>query len=80
MEPERLFAFSWIDVDPKTGVRSDAMMLVEFRLEPIPTGTRLTITESGFQALPDPRRLEALRENTQGWNAQARNIAAHVES
>ena len=80
MEPERLFAFSWIDVDPKTGVRSDAMMLVEFRLEPIPTGTRLTITESGFQALPDPRRLEALRENTQGWDAQARNIAAHVES
>ena len=80
IEPERLFAFSWIDVDPKTGVRSDATMLVEFRLEPTATGTRLTITESGFQALPDPRRFEALRENTQGWDAQAKNIAAHVES
>ena len=80
MDPERLFAFSWIDVDPKTGVRSEAMMLVEFRLEPTATGTRLTVTESGFEALPDPRRLEALRENTQGWDAQARNLAAYVDA
>lgn len=80
MEPEHVFAFSWIDVDPKTGVRSEAMMLVEFHLQPTAGGTRLTITESGFEALPDPRRLEALRENTQGWDAQARNIAAYVES
>ena len=78
LEPERLFSFSWRDVDPKTGVSSEAMMLVEFRLEAIPTGTRLTITESGFSALPDPRRLEAFRENTEGWNIQAGNLAAHV--
>ena len=78
MDPERLFSFSWLDVDPRSGVSSQATTLVEFRLEAIPTGTRLTITESGFDALPDPRRLEALRENTQGWDAQARNLAAHV--
>ena len=61
MEPERLFSFSWLDVDPATGASSQATLLVEFRLEPTPTGTRLTITESGFEALPDPRRLDALR-------------------
>ncbi len=79
MDPERLFAFSWVDVDPQTGTRSDATTLVEFRLEPTAAGTRLTITESGFDALPDPRRLEALRENTRGWDIQARNLATHVE-
>ena len=78
MEPERLFAFSWLDVDPATGASSGATTVVEFRLEAIPGGTRLTITESGFDALPDPRRLEALRQNTQGWDAQARNLADHV--
>ncbi|MEO1019404.1 MAG: SRPBCC family protein, partial [Pseudomonadota bacterium] len=57
MDDERLFSFSWIDIEPETGAVSEAMMLVEFRLEPIATGTRLTIIESGFDALPDPRRL-----------------------
>jgi len=52
--------------------------LVEFRLEPIPGGTRLTITESGFSSMPDARRLQKMRDNTEGWNIQARNIAAHV--
>jgi hypothetical protein len=38
----------------------------------------LTITESGFEALSNPRRLEVLRGNTEGWNIQANNIAAYV--
>ena len=52
--------------------------LVEFRFEPIPRGTRLTITESGIAALPEVRRIKVLRDNTEGWNIQARNIAEHV--
>ena len=82
MEPERLFSFAWPayfdDSDPDYS--NVPKTVVEFRLEPIQTGTRLTITESGFAAIPDPRGLEALRRNTQGWNEQAKNIAAHVES
>lgn len=31
----------------------------EFRLEKIPTGTRLVITESGFDGIPADRRIEA---------------------
>ena len=57
-----------------------AWTLVEFRLEPTETGTRLTITESGFAAIPEPRGLEVLRRNSGGWDEQAKNIAAHVES
>ncbi len=80
MEPERLFSFRWHDYDEKSGtdVVEQTTMLVEFRLEPTAEGTRLTITESGFEALPDHRRIEVLRDNTEGWNIQANNIAAHV--
>lgn len=86
MEPERLFAFTWSPYSDNQGPglrdQPDApQTLVEFRLAPSAGGTRLEITESGFLALPDdPRRLEAWRMNTDGWNEQAQNIAAHVES
>jgi uncharacterized protein YndB with AHSA1/START domain len=82
MEPERLFSFRWHDYDTKSGVpiAQQPTTLVEFRLQAIPRGTRLTITESGFSAIPEPRRLEVIRGNTEGWNIQASNIAAHVAS
>lgn len=82
MEPERLFSFRWHDFDKKSGtpIAEQPTTLVEFRLQSIPRGTRLTITESGIAALPEPRRIEVLRNNTEGWHIQARNIAAHVAS
>ena len=80
MEPERLLSFRWHDFDEASGLAVDdqSTPLVEFRLEPVAGGTLLTITESGFEALPEHRRLEVLRGNTQGWNIQAENIAHHV--
>jgi uncharacterized protein YndB with AHSA1/START domain len=83
MEPERRFAFEWSPYphDDDRDFSSAPKTLVEFRLAPTSNGTRLVISESGFDKLPDdPRRVDALRSNTQGWNEQAKNIAAHVES
>ncbi len=83
MEPESLFAFTWCPYggDPDVDYSDEPTTRVEFRLEPTEGGTRLVISESGFDALPDdPRRVDALRRNTQGWNEQAKNITAHVES
>ncbi|MDH3216341.1 MAG: SRPBCC family protein [Candidatus Krumholzibacteria bacterium] len=83
MEPDRLFSFSWCPYggDPDVDYSNEPQTLVEFRLEPTSSGTRLNITESGFNALPDDeRRVNALRRNTQGWDAQAKNITSHVES
>jgi uncharacterized protein YndB with AHSA1/START domain len=79
---ERLFAFSWPPgaVDPDTTYDDDAKVMVEFRLQPIEAGTRLTITESGFLQFPESKRLEALRSNKEGWDIQAENVAAHVTS
>lgn len=80
MDPERLFAFSWPPsaVDPDTEYGADAKIRVEFRLEASGNGTRLTLTESGFLQFPESKRLEILRSNTEGWNIQAKNIAAYV--
>ena len=83
MEPERLFSFTWCPYsdDPDVDYSTQPQTLVEFRLEAAGTGTLLHISESGFSALPDDaRRVNALRMNTQGWDEQAKNIAAHVES
>lgn len=82
MEAPRLFSFTWhpYAVDPDVDYSKEAPTLVEFRLEPTATGTRLTITESGFDALPDHRRPDALRMNEGGWSVQIKNIQAHVQS
>ena len=80
IEPERLFSFRWhpYAVDPNVDYSSEAATLVEFRLEQIATGTRLLLTESGFDQIPEGRRLEAFRRNDGGWAQQMQNIEIHV--
>lgn len=81
MDAPRRFAFTWhpYAVEPDVDYSKEQPTLVEFRLEPTATGTRVTVVESGFGALPSHRRLEALRSNEGGWEEQMRNIKAHVE-
>ena len=80
MEPERLFSFTWhpFAVDPKVDYSKEPPTLVEFHLEEVPSGTLLTVTESGFDKIPAGRRPEAFRMNDGGWTAQIKNIASHV--
>ena len=61
---------------PRQDVGEEAKVRVEFRLEPTEKGTRLTITETGFLQFPDSKRLEILRSNAEGWDIQAKNVAA----
>jgi uncharacterized protein YndB with AHSA1/START domain len=81
MEPERLFAFTWhpYAIDPKMNYSKEPTTLVEFRLEPKDGGTLLTVTETGFDALPKERRFEACRSNEGGWEEQMTNIQRHVD-
>jgi uncharacterized protein YndB with AHSA1/START domain len=80
MDKERLFSFHWhpYAVDPKVDYSNEPPSLVEFRLEPTPRGTRLLVTESGFDAIPIARRAEAFRMNSGGWDEQMKNIEKHV--
>ena len=81
MEAPSLFAFTWhpYAVDPDKDYSAEPPTRVEFRLEPAAVGTRLTVTESGFDSIPAERRDEALRMNTGGWEAQVSNVKAHAE-
>lgn len=80
IEPERLFSMTWhpYAVDPKKDYSDEPSTLVEFQLEKTSSGTRLTVTESGFNKLPPDRRDEALRMNDDGWSEQLKNIERHV--
>ena len=80
IEPQRLFSFYWhpYAIDPKADYSKEPPTLVEFTLEPIAGGTRLIVSESGFDALPPGRRDEAYRMNSGGWEQQTKNIEAHV--
>lgn len=80
MRAEHFFSFTWhpYAVDPKVNYTNEEPTLVEFRLTPLAQGTLVVITESGFDRIPARRRMEALRMNGQGWEAQTQNIAKHV--
>ena len=78
MEPERLFSWRWQpggdpDIDP-----AEPMTLVVIELEEVPEGTRLTVTESGFDQIHIARRTKAYRENDEGWAGQLDNIGRYL--
>jgi uncharacterized protein YndB with AHSA1/START domain len=80
MEPERLFSWRWQpggdpDIDP-----AGPTTLVVFELEEVPEGTRLTVTETGFDRIPVPRRAKAYRENDEGWTGQLNSLRKYVAS
>ena len=80
LEPERLFSFRWhpYAVDPKVDYSNEPTTLVVFELEEIAEGTRIKVTESGFDRIPIQRRAEAFRMNSGGWSEQMKNIARYV--
>jgi uncharacterized protein YndB with AHSA1/START domain len=78
MEPERLFSWRWQPggdpgVDP-----AEPTTLVVFELEEVPEGTRLTVTESGFERIPIERRAKAFRQNEAGWTGQFESLGKYV--
>jgi uncharacterized protein YndB with AHSA1/START domain len=81
LEPQRLFSFTWhpYSIDPAVDYSQEKPTLVEFTLEPIPTGTLLTVTESGFENVPAHRRSEAFLRNDGGWSQQVGNIKSYAE-
>jgi uncharacterized protein YndB with AHSA1/START domain len=82
MDPETLMSYRWHPYAIEVGVdySSEPTTLVEFQLEEIAEGTRLTVVESGFDRIPAARRAEAFRMNHAGWAEQLENIARYVAS
>lgn len=80
IEPERAFSFRWHPnaTDTSIDYSADATTLVAFTLEEVPEGTRLVVTESGFDALPASRRLQAFNGNSKGWDSQMQRITKYL--
>jgi uncharacterized protein YndB with AHSA1/START domain/predicted SnoaL-like aldol condensation-catalyzing enzyme len=80
IEPMTLFSYMWPHGKNDEENKDERFWtLVEFRLEEIPNGTMLTITESGLNRLPPDRRSESFRGNSGGWTIQVRNIKEFAE-
>jgi uncharacterized protein YndB with AHSA1/START domain len=76
--PLKAFAFRWHPgAEPDVGPDAPTT-LVTFELEEVAGGTRLTITESGFEALPLERRAKAFADNEGGWEAQLGLVAKYL--
>ncbi len=78
VEPMSLFAFGWsINGAPEGDPRRT---YVEFVLEPIESGTRLTVTESGFAQLPDEWLEASYRGNVEGWRTELGELMAYLHA
>jgi uncharacterized protein YndB with AHSA1/START domain len=76
-EPTR-FAFSWQiygmpDGDPRR-------TYVEFTLEPVDNGTRLTVVESGFAQLPDEAYRALYDDHSQGWTSELGELVDYLDA
>ena len=80
IEPMRLFSVRWhpFAIDPTVDYSGEPTTLVVFELEPVAGGTRLTITETGFDGIPLARRAKAFEANDGGWTIQSALIAKYL--
>jgi uncharacterized protein YndB with AHSA1/START domain len=80
IKPENLLSFRWhpYAVDPSVDYSKETPTLVVFELRAAENCTLLKVVESGFDNIPQSRRLEAFRMNSDGWDEQMKNIEIHV--
>ncbi len=76
VHPESRLSWRWhpAAVEPNTDYSREPSTLVEFELEEVDGGTRLTVTESGFHQLPLVRQAKAYESNDGGWTEVVQSI------
>jgi uncharacterized protein YndB with AHSA1/START domain len=82
IEPRRRFAYRWhpFAIDPDVNYDSEPTTLVEFTLSETDDGVLLTITESGFYAIPPARRSASFEANSEGWAIQTDLVRRYIEN
>jgi uncharacterized protein YndB with AHSA1/START domain len=72
MIPEQTFSWRWHPGtrDPGEDFSGEPMTLVIFTLEDADGGTRITVTETGFDKLFESRRERVFGQNEGGWKHQ----------
>jgi len=78
LEEPSVFGFTWhIYGLPKDDPRRT---YVEFTLDPVETGTRLTVVESGFAQLPEDAYRKAYESNTGGWASELSELVSYLDA
>jgi len=78
VEEPTVFGFTWhIYGLPESDPRRT---YVEFTLEPVDKGTRLTVVESGFAQLPEDAYRTAYEGNTQGWASELGELVDYLDA
>jgi uncharacterized protein YndB with AHSA1/START domain len=82
MDPPRRFVWQWHpgEVDPKVDYSREPFTTVTFTLEPAAGGTRLSVSETGFDEISLARRAKVYRDNSEGWAEVLVWLQKHVES
>lgn len=76
-EGHGVFGFTWRLVElPEDDQRRT---YVEFTLEPVGGGTRLTVVESGFAQLPDQVRQSVFDSHTAGWPHELGELKGYLD-
>jgi uncharacterized protein YndB with AHSA1/START domain len=80
IEPEQRFSFRWhpYAIDVEVDYSNEPTTVVTFTLEDVKEGTKLTVTETGFDALPESRRAKAFASNGAGWMQQLEQIQTYL--
>lgn len=80
MDAPRHFSFRWhpAAIDEGVDYSKEPTTLVAFDLEPVEGGTRLVVTESGFDKIPLARRAKAFEMNEGGWEAQTKLVEKYL--
>ena len=72
------FGFTWpIDGLPDGDPRRT---YVEFTLEPVDSGTRVHLRESGFAQLDDELYAQAYESHSGGWTSELGELVAHLDA
>jgi uncharacterized protein YndB with AHSA1/START domain len=77
VEEPTVFGFTW----PIYGLPADdpRRTYVEFTLEPVGAGTRLTVVETGFAQLPEDAHRTAYDGNAKGWVSELAELVDYLD-
>ena len=80
VQPEHSFSWRWHPGAEQPPEGADApKTLVRFQLEDGDGGTRVTVTETGFEHVALERRAKVFGENSQGWKEQMAKLDRYLE-
>ena len=78
VEEPTVFGFTWHIYGLPEG--DPRRTYVEFTLEPVASGTRLTVIETGFAQLPEDVYHKAYDGNTQGWASELGELVDYLDA